>query len=189
MPYGLDDVTIPVHEGLVLDAPAVRDAAAVHAAVQDAEIRRWLPLPNPYPYEVALQFCTTFADETRRSGAGLIKFLRADGDFVGVIDAKRIDWRAHVCEIGYWSVAGVRGRGYMTAAVRAFSAWLLNDAGFERVELRIGTENAASRRVADKAGFRFEGVALNAGFTDEGRIDLSIYSRLPDGRAGQKAFD
>jgi RimJ/RimL family protein N-acetyltransferase len=48
--------------------------------------------------------------------------------------------------------------------------------GFHRVELRIATGNAASRRVAEKAGFRVEGVARSAGYVHEGRVDLVVYS-------------
>lgn len=67
----------------------------------------------------------------------------------------------------------------MSTAVRRVADWLLDDLAFERVELRIATGNAASLRTASRAGFRREGVARNAGFTDAGRVDLAVFSRIP----------
>lgn len=167
-------------------APGVRigplrlaDAPAVHAAVADPVLRRWLPLPRPYPLELAEQWCTTLSQEIRDSGRGLVRGVFADDRLVGCIDAKRIDWAARVAEIGYWTAAPARGRGHMTAAVVALAGWLLREQAFERVELRIAPGNAASRRVAEKARFVYEGTARNAGFTDGGRVDLQIFSRVP----------
>ena len=67
----------------------------------------------------------------------------------------------------------------MTAAVVGLSDWLLGEMAFERVELRIAPGNGASHRVAEKAGFTYEGLARNAGFTDSGRVDLAVYSLVP----------
>jgi len=53
----------------------------------------------------------------------------------------------------------------------------------ERVELTAATGNRASQRVAEKAGFEFEGVMRNAGYTHHGRVDLCLYAITPD-RAG-----
>lgn len=55
---------------------------------------------------------------------------------------------------------------------------MLIEQSFERVELRIATENRSSAAVAERAGFSFEGTARNAGFTDAGRVDLEIWSRI-----------
>ncbi|MEU3453093.1 GNAT family N-acetyltransferase [Micromonospora sp. NPDC006766] len=174
----IEDVTLRIGEQLTLSPPQAQDAPAIHAAVQDPEIRRWLPLPRPYPLDLAMEFCTVMAPGVRASGRGLIRSVRERGEFAGIIDAKRIDWRAGVCEIGYWLVPAARGRGLMTSAVDVFSRWLLNHAGFERVELRIAPGNTGSIRVGERAGFAFEGTARNAGFTDSGRVDLAIYARI-----------
>jgi RimJ/RimL family protein N-acetyltransferase len=54
--------------------------------------------------------------------------------------------------------------------------WALIDLGLHRVELRIATGNAASLRVAEKAGFVREGIARSAGYVHTGRVDLAIFS-------------
>ncbi|WP_041833455.1 GNAT family N-acetyltransferase [Actinoplanes sp. N902-109] len=58
-----------------------------------------------------------------------------------------------VLEIGYWTRTRFAGRGFMTAAVRALTDVALGLPGIERVAIRYDAANAASARVAAKAGF------------------------------------
>lgn len=51
--------------------------------------------------------------------------------------------------------------------------------GFARVTLLAVTDNIASRRVAESAGFRFEGILRNAALTRAGRGDFAVYSLVP----------
>ena len=59
------------------------------------------------------------------------------------------------------------------------SNYLLNNMNFNRVEVRVSTENLASQGVALKSGFLREGIARNAGITNSGHTDLVIYSKIP----------
>lgn len=174
----LPDVVIPVEGAARLTAFTASDAAAIATAVTDSEIRRWLPLPNPYSVSLAEEWSTKTTEAIRVSGTGLVRCIRVDDAVAGCIDVKRIDWRARKTEIGYWLAAPHRGRGHASRAVEALGRWLLIEQSFERVELRIATENRSSAAVAERAGFSFEGTARNAGFTDAGRVDLEIWSRI-----------
>jgi RimJ/RimL family protein N-acetyltransferase len=173
-----EPISLTVSDELTLSPFTIEDAPALVRAVDDPEIRRWLPLPDPYTPAIAASWCGAVTRDLRETGRGLVLAARQGDQLAGCIDAKRVDWRARTAELGYWTTAAHRGRGVMTAAVGRFSDWLLDELGFERIELRIATENTGSRRVAEKAGFEFEGVARNAGFTDSGRVDLAIHSRI-----------
>jgi RimJ/RimL family protein N-acetyltransferase len=155
------------------------DIDAIVVAASDATTQRWLPLPNPYAREHAESFVREVAPATRESGAGLILAIEMDGGLAGVIDFKKTDWRHQETEIGYWTAPGYRGRGVMTEATIAVSRWALTELGFERVVLRIAPGNTHSRRVAENAGFRCEGIARNAGIVHDGRVDLAIYALIP----------
>jgi RimJ/RimL family protein N-acetyltransferase len=96
------------------------------------------------------------------AGAGGTHQWRGAG--AGGHEGRRTDWAAGVTEIGYWAATEARGHGYLTEATEALARWTLAEVGLHRVELRIATGNAASRRVAQKAGFRAEGVARSAGY-------------------------
>ncbi|CAL9524368.1 GNAT family N-acetyltransferase [Streptomyces sp. Tu 3180] len=56
-------------------------------------------------------------------------------------------------EIGYDLSEGARGRGYATEALRALSAWALEQDGVRTVVATVERENAPSRNVVARAGF------------------------------------
>ena len=164
---------------LTLRAPGEGDVDAIVAAVADPVTQRWLPLPQPYGRADAAGFVRDKAPAVRASGSGLIRAIEAGGVLAGLIDLKRTDWRHRTTEIGYWAAPAARGQGVLTEATVALSRWVLTEAAFERVVLRIAPGNRASVRVAEKAGFLYEGTARNAGIVHAGRVDLAIYSLIP----------
>jgi ribosomal-protein-alanine N-acetyltransferase len=61
--------------------------------------------------------------------------------------------------LGYWIDVASGGRGHGTRAARLVLAFAFEDAGLHRVQPAIIPRNAASQRLAEKAGFRREGRA------------------------------
>jgi ribosomal-protein-alanine N-acetyltransferase len=59
--------------------------------------------------------------------------------------------------IGYWIDRNFANRGYTTAAVKIITQYAFEVLKLHRVEINLRPENASSRRVAEKAGFIFEG--------------------------------
>jgi RimJ/RimL family protein N-acetyltransferase len=174
--------------GLVLRPFREADAPAVAEACNDEETLRWLPLPKPYTMADALAFCTTLSRLSRQAGDGLELAMVTDaGGLIGAIGLKKTDWRAKVTEIGYWTAPRMRGAGHTSAATAYLARWALAS-GMERVELRAATGNSASRRVAEKAGFEFEGVMRNAGIVHGGRVDLCLYALIPGHAADRGAL-
>ena len=68
-----------------------------------------------------------------------------------------------VTEISYAVAPDARGFGVAAEAVDALAIALILEHGFQRIELRVAPGNTASRRVAEKAGFSYEGLLRNAG--------------------------
>ena len=166
-------------EGVTLRAFTGGDLDDITAFCSDEETQRWLPLPSPYTVDDARWFVEAFAREQLASGAGIVRAVELDGRLAGAIDLKKSDWRAKTTEVGYWAAPWVRGKGVTTKAVRLLSTWALTDQGMERVELLAATANTGSQRVAEKAGFQREGIARNAGFVHDGRVDLTVWSLVP----------
>lgn len=85
-----------------------------------------------------------FALIARESGAALgVAGLNREGD--------------GAAELHYWIRSDHAGRGLTTEAGQALIAWARDQLGLARLTLWAGTENLASRRVAEKLGFRHVG--------------------------------
>ena len=59
--------------------------------------------------------------------------------------------------IGYWIDRAYANRGYTTQAVEAVTEFGFKTLNLHRIEINIRPENLPSIRVAEKAGYRFEG--------------------------------
>ena len=95
-----------------------------------------------------------------------------------MIGLHRIDWNNRATSIGYWLGAAHQGRGTMTEAVRAlvdhaFGAW-----GLHRVVIEAATGNARSRAIAERVGFREEGVRRAAERSGDDFLDIVVYAML-----------
>lgn len=154
------------------------DAAPVDAIFADRVTRRWLPVPQGSGPIDGRSWCTEMASERRAMGAGdhfgLIR--REDDRLVGILWAKRTDWPARSTEICVAVDANARGYGFAPEALDGMVVELMTQHGFQRIEMRVAAGDASSRRVAEKAGFSFEGVMRNAGTIRDGRVDLHLWS-------------
>ena len=159
----------PSGRGREADAPAI-----VECIDGDAEITRWLDqIPQPYGLEDALAYI-------RGLGESSFAVVDSTGRVLGSIGV-RWNESGDVGEIGYWLRADARGGGVTSRALLLISRWALARDGVGRLQLRADVENVASRRVAEKAGFRLEGVLRAAHWSPrlERRVDWAMYSLLP----------
>lgn len=88
-------------------------------------------------------------------------------------------YNAH--EIGYILFDTTnRNKGYMTEALSLFTKYLFSTKKVNRLQLTVIVGNTASKRVAEKCGFKFEGVMRGAVFHRGENKDLEMYSLLRD---------
>jgi RimJ/RimL family protein N-acetyltransferase len=161
---------------LVLRPWREEDAPAVYEACQDAELLHWIPvIPRPYTREHARAFVT---GEVELGPHNLAVTERGDV-VVGAI-GMRVNDQLRTGHIGYWCAAGARGRGVTTRALRLLSRYALDELKLERLELITDPDNLASQRVAEKVGFRREGVLRSHLVHPDGRRrDSVMFSLLP----------
>jgi RimJ/RimL family protein N-acetyltransferase len=81
--------------------------------------------------------------------------------------------------IGYWLLPEARGEGHATRAVILVSRWALRELALARLGLLAEAANERSQRVAERSGFKREGVLRAYGDIDGRRIDLVSFSLLP----------
>ena len=73
-----------------------------------------------------------------------------------------------------------RGKGLMTEAVDLLVRYLFETKRVNRIRLVIHPDNLASRRLAEKCGFRHEGTARGAWYHKGAHQDVEIYAILHD---------
>ena len=71
-----------------------------------------------------------------------------------------------------------RGKGYMTAALRIFSAYLFELKPVPRLQLGMFKGNAASRKVAERCGYQYEGTQRQGNFLRGQYHDRETFSLL-----------
>ncbi|MGW0468441.1 GNAT family N-acetyltransferase [Streptomyces sp. NPDC003027] len=155
------------------------DAEAVFAACQDPDIQRWTTVPSPYTRQDAAYFLERLVPDGWRDGAEYT-FAVEPRDGGPLIAATGLHGRGPgVREVGFWAAKEHRARGYVTEAVGALSRWAFTEGGCHRVVWRAEVGNTGSRTVAERSGFRMEGVE-RAGLTHRGTLrDCWVASLLP----------
>jgi RimJ/RimL family protein N-acetyltransferase len=172
---------------LILRCPTSADAVAVNAAVCES-----LVALGPYmPWAQVEPALAQTESECRRMHArfllredlAMLMFERAtdgsEGAFIGGTGMHRIDWVQRHFEIGYWCRVGAQQRGFVAEAVHALTRFAFDRLKAQRVEIRMDDDNQRSRRVAERAGFRFEGVLRGNSLAPGGELrDTRVYARV-----------
>jgi ribosomal-protein-serine acetyltransferase len=155
------------------------DADELYALADEnrAYLARWLPWAEGQTAEGMLQFIRS-AREQMAERNGLQMAIVDDGRIIGMVGFHGIDWQHRATSLGYWLAQRAQGRGTMTEAVRAMVAHALGVWELNRVEIRASVENARSRRLIERLGFHFEGVARKAFRLADGYHDDAVYSML-----------
>ena len=100
------------------------------------------------------------------------------GAVLGRISLYVKDLRSGAGEVSYWVLPGSRGAGLAGRAAATVATWAIDEVGFHRIELMHSTQNPASCRVAERAGFTAEGVLQEALLHADGWHDMHLHRRL-----------
>ena len=152
-------------ERLTLRLPLVSDHAAWARLRQEGEtfLRPWEPSWSPdHLTRRAFRNRVYWSSRAREEGRALPLFLiqRRDGRLVGAITLDNIRrGPSQSAQVGYWIGPAFARQGLMAEALSALvrHAFSLLDIG--RIEAACLPENAASRALLDRCGFREEGLA------------------------------
>ncbi|MFT8871655.1 MAG: GNAT family protein [Sporolactobacillus sp.] len=110
--------------------------------------------------------------------SGLQAVICVRDELVGLVGFNGIDWTNKKADIGYWLGTAYEGRGLMTRAVRALTAYGFSELALNRIEIRAAVQNRKSRSVAERLGFVREGVLRQNEWLYDHYVDHVVYSML-----------
>jgi ribosomal-protein-alanine N-acetyltransferase len=183
-------IAIPtLREGAVTLRPIrLRDSRLLED--QLLENRSWLrkwEATNPYApmsFDTRASIRNLLAHS--RDGNGLPFIVEHDGELAGQLNVSSITWGSlSSATIGYWVGERFAGKSITPMAVALATDYCFYQLGLHRMEICIRPENAASLRVVEKLGFRYEGlrrryIHINGDWRDHFCFGL-VAEELPHG--------
>jgi RimJ/RimL family protein N-acetyltransferase len=133
------------------------DAEPLYAESDDAELWTYLPIG---PFRDAAEYGERLALDQCSDDPLFFTLVRRPGERpVGIAAYLRITPEHGVIEIGHiWFGASLRRSTAATEAIYLLAAHAFDELGYRRLEWKCDALNQASRRAAERFGFRFEGV-------------------------------
>ncbi len=163
------------------------DVDTVLRAGTDPAVQRWTTVPAPYTRADAEDFVTRYVPQSWADDGELVWAVcdATSGAPLGCLGLHSAH-AERVRLVGFWCLPEARGLAVVPDALQAVARWAFAALGLARLEWAAEVGNAASLRVAIKAGFAFEGrrrAALRR--RDGSRVDGWWAARLPaDGEHG-----
>jgi [ribosomal protein S5]-alanine N-acetyltransferase len=153
------------------------DVPAIVRMCSDELSARYTTVPAPYGEEDARVWLASHPDSRAAGRSIAFAALEPPSDEpVASIGLSVID--PGMAEIGYLADPAARGRGIVTRCVGLISDWAFGELGLERLQLTTHPDNRSSQRVAEKCGFRCEGLLRRYGLQRGQRVDLLMWARL-----------
>jgi ribosomal-protein-serine acetyltransferase len=166
--------------GLELRPLNESDAPAVLALIREnrAHLDRWLRWSSSiHTLEDVRGLIEQFRDKLAR-GDGFHLGIWLQGHLAGGCVCWYIHRQNRNAEVGYWLGSGFTGQGLATRAARAVIGHLFDTEGVHRIEMQCAVENVASRAVAERLGFRLEGVRRDSHWITTRFLDHAVYGLL-----------
>jgi ribosomal-protein-serine acetyltransferase len=145
-----------------------------------AHLARWLTWAETATFESTHAF---FEEQIAQQAEGRVAIFGVwwNGRLAGSIGLRNLEAPAET-SVGYYLAAFACGHGVMTAALDALARIAFAQLGAYRIELVAALGNVESRRVAERAGFVYEGIA-RARVIVRGRLhDAAVYARIASDR-------
>lgn len=112
----------------------------------------------------------TFSDES------CSYFIIVDNQIAGKIGY--VDTDENMGEISYWLAEQYTGRGIMTRALNLMADIGFSKIGLNRIQLTLDVDNTASEAVAQRCGFKLDGVLRKYFLLRGTPRDMKMYSKL-----------
>jgi ribosomal-protein-serine acetyltransferase len=155
------------------------DAAELYAVIDQNRdyLARWMPWARTQTVAATLEFIRLTRQQLADNN-GLQTAIIVNHSIAGLVGLHAISWPNRSTSIGYWLAEEHQGLGLATAAVRAYLEYVFTTLPLGRITLSAAVDNARSRALAERTGFRQEGVLRQAEVVNGRAHDLALYALL-----------
>ncbi len=155
-----DDVPLLTDGVVTLRAHTEHDVQALYEQAVDAVMLRWTTVPDPSTLETSKEFACDIVPagwQEDREWAFAVEAPDEDGRprFVGTVSLRNEG--SSRAEIAYGAHPWARGRGYVVRALELLLDWGFRERGLRTVIWWANKGNWASRKLAWRLGFSFDG--------------------------------
>jgi RimJ/RimL family protein N-acetyltransferase len=172
-------------ERLWIRLPLPGDGDLVHEAIMESldTLQPWMPWAQkpPTKEEMEANIREAHVRFLERTDLRFHLFEKETKVFIGSSGLHRIDWKVPRFEIGYWCRKRYTGKGYITESVRGLTVFAFEILKANRIEIRCDKRNVRSRKVAERLGYRLEGILRNNQEAVSGGLeDTCVYAMVPE---------
>ena len=157
----------------------LEDAEAIVRHANNRKI--WLNLRDRFPHPYSHRDAQTYLKHVVLTQPEVNFAIDLAGEAVGGVGfVPGTDVERHSAEVGYWLGESVWGRGIATAALKGSTRYAIGAYDLWRVFAVPFSENTASIRVLEKAGFVREGVMRRSAVKDGRILDQVLYAFIAE---------
>ena len=151
-------------------------------------LERWLPwVSSMHDVDGSRRYIIgalqQFAD-----GNGMAVGVRYQDKLAGVVNLHFVDRYSSRTAIGYWLGEAVQGKGLITRACARLVDHAFGPLELNRVEIRCASDNAKSRAVPERLGFKEEGTLRQTERVGDRLVDHVVYGMLAGEWPGSHSF-
>jgi len=141
----------------------------------------WINLRDRFPHPYTQADADAWIRQVAGQDPSTQYAIEVEGEAVGGIGITvQEDVHRRAAEIGYWLGEPFWGRGIMSEAVPAFTAYAFATFDLCRIYASVFEWNSSSGRILEKAGYILEG-RLRKSVTKDGRtVDQLLYARVQE---------
>ncbi len=173
-------VSILIDEDLLLRSLQPDDAPALFKAVDESRqhLRKWMRWVDvTTKQDHILQFIQRTQQQQHNQTALELGIVN-NRQIIGGIGMHDWDHTLKKAQLGYWIRPEYEGKGIVTQCLTRFVDFLFEKPGLNKIEIHFMTTNKRSAAVAERLGFRIEGIIRQSYFMNGKLEDLAITGLL-----------
>jgi len=170
-------------ERLIIRVAKPGDGAILNEAIVSSleSLKHWLGWVTPAPTkeESEEQCRKAYGRFLLNDDLMALFILKETNELVGGSGLHDADWEKGIFEVGYWVNQKHSGQGLMTEGVKALADHAIESLKANRVFLTTDESNTKSSKLAERAGFEYEGTLRKDRYGLNGQLrNTKVYSKV-----------